>query len=218
MSESNVVSIAAVRASMAGVPSSTSLAVAEETVVVTDIVPARGQWNKTQPDRKTSMTEEQRQLRNAQLLRELFPSFRERIAAIIADLEDQGLRPRIQDAWRSRDEQLELFKQGFSKVKYGFHNVTGKKGEKEALAVDLLDDDAPLNPSPRYLLMLATAARTRGCQTGILWGVPDNMQSAVITAIDMADFDAPVKIGWDPTHVEPLGITISEAKGGKRPS
>ena len=212
---------------MAGVPPPISPAEDDRPIAATAAAPGQDQAqaqagpdgpDKPQADSREPMTEDQRRLRNTQRLRELFPSFRERIAAIIQDLEDQGLRPRIQDAWRSREKQLELFNQGFSKVKFGFHNVTGRNGEKEALAVDLLDDDAPLNPSPRYLLMLAGAARMRGCRTGILWGVPDQMQSAIITAIDMEDFDAPVKIGWDPTHVEPLGITISEAKSGKRPS
>ena len=44
----------------------------------------------------------------------------------------------------------------------------------------------------------------------------------LITGIDEAiankDWDAPVKIGWDPTHIQPVGVTIAEAKAGKRPS
>ena len=79
------------------------------------------------------------------------------MASVIEALEGQNIRPRIQQAWRSPAEQLEAFNSGHSKLKFGYHNATGKNGEKEALAVDLLDDDAPLNPSVRYLLAVFRA-------------------------------------------------------------
>jgi hypothetical protein len=50
--------------------------------------------------------------------------------------------------------------------------VTAADGTPEALAVDMLDDDAPLNPSKKYLLMLAHAAEKAGLETGIRWGSP----------------------------------------------
>ena len=126
--------------------------------------------------------------------------------------------PRIQDAWRSIPDQIAAFNAGNSKVKFGFHNITGDHGEKEALAVDLLDDDAPLSPSTKYLLMVAKAAREQGLQTGILWDLPKRLQDGVEAAIAAGNFDARVKGGWDPTHIEPTGITIAEAKSGKRPA
>ena len=164
------------------------------------------------------MQEAQRKERNRQRIIELFPTFGTKIAAIIADLESQGLRPRIQDAWRSPEDQLNAFNGGFSKLKFGFHNVTGPNGEKQSLAVDMLDDDAPLQPTAHYLMRLSAAASRQGCQTGILWGLPPKLQAAVTDAIAAGNFDAPVKTGWDPTHVEPLGITVAEAKAGKRPA
>lgn len=163
------------------------------------------------------MTDEQRQRRNAACLQELFPTFRDRIAGIIAVLEQQGLRPRIQEAWRSREEQLRRFRAGDTTVKFGLHNVTGKNGAKEALAVDLLDDDAPDMSSPRYLLMLAAAARWHGCQTGILLDLPEAAHGQVVNAIDRGRFDLPVRVGRAPTYVAPLGITAPEARHGKRP-
>jgi hypothetical protein len=128
------------------------------------------------------------------------------------------LRPRIQDAWRSPADQLKAFNAGHSKLKFGFHNVTGANGTKEALAVDLLDDNAPLNPGRSYLLRLAAAAEHRGLVTGIRWGVPKALVAGIDAAIAKKDWKADVKIGWDPTHVEPTGITPSEAKAGKRPT
>ena len=163
------------------------------------------------------MTELKRKERNAERLTELFPTFRARIQQVIADLEAMGLRPRIQDAYRSPEDQLIAFNSGHSKLKFGFHNVTGKNGEKESLAVDLLDDDNPLNIPVSFLLKLAFASEKNGLETGIRWGLPSRLREAIDAAIAALEFDAPVKIGWDPTHVQPTGMSASEAKAGKRP-
>ena len=152
------------------------------------------------------------------MLLELYPTFRVKLAAVIADLESRGLRPRIQAAWRSPGDQLIAFNTGNSKLKYGFHNVTGANGAKESLAVDLLDDDSPLDSRKSYLLQLADAARKQGLLTGIRWGVPAGLIPAIDAAIANQDWQANVKIGWDPTHVEPIGITPTQAKAGMRPS
>ena len=96
------------------------------------------------------MKEAARKQRNQQRLTECFPTFAERVKAVIEDIESQGFRPRIQAAHRTIPDQLEAFKKHRSKVKFGFHNVTGEDGKPEALAVDLLDDDNPLNPGREY--------------------------------------------------------------------
>ena len=163
------------------------------------------------------MTEKQRLARNSQRLTELFPTFAKRLAAVIRDLEKQGLRPRIQDAWRSPEDQLAAYNSGHSKLRFGFHNVTGKDGTKEALAVDLLDDDHPAAEGRLYLLHLAAAAEKRGLSTGIRWGLPQKLRDAIDAAIGASNWNAPVKVGWDPTHVEPVGITPAQAKSGARP-
>jgi hypothetical protein len=164
------------------------------------------------------MDEASRRQRNEEKLAELYPTFRTRIAALIADLEDQGIRPRIQDAWRSPEAQLAAFQSGHSKLKYGFHNVTGPDGVMESLAVDLLDDDHPLAPLPAYLLHVAAAAEAHGLTTGIRWGLPKPLAIAIDAALASQDWQAPVKVGWDPTHVQPTGLTATQAKAGARPA
>jgi hypothetical protein len=164
------------------------------------------------------MTEEQRKQRNNEKLQELYPTFRKRLEALIADLESRGLRPRIQDAWRSPDDQLKAFNTGHSKLKYGFHNVTGKNGAKESLAVDMLDDDFPLASRKMYLLQLEDAAKKQGLITGIRWGVPASLIPAIDQAIANKEWNKDVKIGWDPTHVQPTDITSTDAKNGRRPA
>lgn len=158
------------------------------------------------------MKEADRKKRNTDRLLHLHAPFRVRIERIIKVLEEGGLRPRIQDGWRSPEAQLAAYNGGYSKLKFGFHNCVSKTGDPEGLAVDMLDDDAPLAPRRPYLLRLAAAAEAEGLQTGIRWGVPAALRSAIDQAIATGDWDAVVKIGWDPTHVEPVGITPRQAQ------
>jgi len=163
------------------------------------------------------MKEADRIERNEERLKELYPAFATRVKQVLLDLQSVGVRPRIQDAYRSPMDQMKAFTSGNSKRKFGFHNVTGPGGEKEALAVDIVDDDAPLNPSTAYLMKLAVAARRNGLVSGILWGLTPAEQKEVNDIIKLRNFKAPVKVGWDPAHVEPVGITVEEAKAGMRP-
>ncbi len=81
----------------------------------------------------------------------------------------------------------------------------------------MLDDDHPTNPGSGYLLHLAAAAQKQGLVTGIRWGLPERLRDAIDTAIVNQDWTAPVKIGWDPTHIQPTGITPKQAEEGQRP-
>ena len=163
------------------------------------------------------MDEAARRQRNKQRLGECFPAFRTHLERVLEALEAQGLRPRIQDAWRSIEDQLVAFNKGTSKLKFGFHNVTGSGGAKEALAADVLDDNKPLAPGTRYLLALAHAARAHRLETGILWGLPVALANGVEAALAAGNLAAPVKVGFDPTHVQVTGITVTEARAGARP-
>lgn len=164
------------------------------------------------------MQEAERNKRNAERLLELHPTFRARVVKVIAALESKLIRPRIQDAWRSPADQESAFRSGHSKLLFGFHNITGPHESPDSLAVDLLDDDSPLNPSKTYLLQLAAAAQASGLVTGIRWGVPKQLTLAIDAAIASQDWTANVKVGWDPTHVQPTDVTVAEAKAGKRPA
>ena len=163
------------------------------------------------------MNEAARKERNRERLTECFPKFAGKIGAVIKAMEDQGFRPRIQAAHRTIADQKKAVEGGFSKVLFGFHNVTGKDGKPEALAVDLLDDDKPLSPNREYLIRLAATADAQGLQTGIFFGLPQALRRGLSQAIADLDFNPGIKIGFDPTHVEVAGISISEAKAGKRP-
>jgi hypothetical protein len=163
------------------------------------------------------MNEGDRKERNRQRLTECFPTFAKRVEAVIKDMEAQGFRPRIQDAHRSIPDQLIAFKKGFSKTKFGFHNVTGAGGKPESLAVDLLDDDKPLNPTRKYMILLAGIARAHGLHSGIFF-LPAPFHKAINKAIAENNFSPAIKIGFDPTHIEATGVSITQAKAGKRPT
>ena len=177
------------------------------------------------------MNEKKRKQNNDRKLGELYPTFRDKIAAVVEALETQGFRPRIHEAWRSEADQLKAFKAMFSLTKFGFHNVTAADGTKEALAVDMVDDDL-VNGVPvdytqtEFLLWLAAEAQKQGLVSGIRWGLlklqPDEFAAAAIAAIDSAiangDWKAMLDhLGWDPSHIQPPDMTPEDARKGQRP-
>jgi hypothetical protein len=164
------------------------------------------------------MNEAARQQRNQQRLGECFPKFAKRVKAVIAELEALGFRPRIQEAHRSIADQLKAFNDGFSTVRFGFHNITGANGQTEALAVDLLDDDKPLGPSRKYMILLAATAQRNGLHPGSFFKLSEPQRKRLNQAIKDSNFDPKIKIGFDPTHIEATGLTVGQAKTGKRPT
>ena len=165
------------------------------------------------------MKEDARIQRNKQRLGECFPTFAKRVRSVITEMEKLGFRPRIQDGHRTIEKQLEAFNNGFSDVKFGFHNVTGAGGKPESLAVDLLDDDHPLSPTRKYVITLASIGQKHGLHSGIFFRLKTAAERNMLQfAIDNLDFNMKIRIGFDPTHLEPTGLTIAEAKSGKRPT
>lgn len=164
------------------------------------------------------MNEVERKARNASRMAELHPVFRAQVAAILAEMEREGYRPRIQEAWRSPELQAAAFHAGTSKLKYGFHNVTAEDGTKEALAADILDDNHAEDPRRDYILHLAAAALRTGCMTGAFFGLNEKQKNALYKALVDSSWNAAVSTGWDPCHVQVLGITVEEAQAGKRPA
>jgi hypothetical protein len=163
------------------------------------------------------MNEIERKYRNDSRLQEMQPAFRVRVQAVLKEMESYGYRPRIQEAWRSLEKQMEAYREGRSKVKYGFHNVSGTNGVKEALATDIYDDDYPEEPRRDYLLHLAAAAGNNGLTTGIRWDLSPDRTAAIDAAIASKNWNVKIAMGWDSQHVEVTGMTIADALAGKRP-
>lgn len=164
------------------------------------------------------MRESARIARNQQQLTTCYPWFAQRVARLLEVLEAAGERPRVQEAWRSPSEQIALFQAGRSKLRYGFHNVTGAHGTKEALAVDLLDDAHPLMPPVAYLIRLAHYAMPLRLTTGLAWGLPTRVAATVLAAARAGDVKYAGPVGWDPCHVQVAGLTPTQVRQGARPS
>jgi hypothetical protein len=164
------------------------------------------------------MLEADRKLRNQNMLQEMYPYFRTRVAALLQEMESYGYRPRIQEAWRSVETQMSYYRQGLTKLQYSFHTVTGANGTKEALAADILDDDRPDGVKLPYIIHLAAAAKNNGLTTGAYFDLAPDKVVALDAAIAAKNWSAPVYIGWDPLHVQITGMTPDDAKAGKRPS
>lgn len=163
------------------------------------------------------MNETQRQDRNERMLAECWKSFAFAMRHVIGAMEGDGWRPRIQSAYRSPADQKAAYLAGNSKLLFGFHNITGPNGKPESLAVDVLDDGHPLDPSRAYLISLAHFCDHYRLSTGIGWGLPRTMREEVKVALVAKDVAYKGKIGWDPTHCEPMDMTVAEARAGKRP-
>ncbi len=160
------------------------------------------------------MTDADRTDRNRERLTECHPAFRHRLAMVLAQLQSQGFRPRIQDAWRSPEDQLLAFQTGHSKLRWGFQ--TAPDGLPDALAADVLDDDAPLNPRLDFVFALAKEALLNGLTTGITWGLPPTIRKSLNYAI-LNEATWTGKIGWDACHVEVVGVSVQQAMAGVRP-
>jgi hypothetical protein len=163
------------------------------------------------------MREPDRLARNAARLEEVNPVFRDKLVATIWDLEHEGHRPRIQIAWRSPADQMVAYSTGHSKLQWGFHNATTPDGRPDALAVDVVDDDFPLDPRRAFIVAVSHFARQHGLNTGIDWALPFNIKAAVNAAV-AANVEWLGKIGWDPLHIEWVGISVADAKRGVRPA
>lgn len=171
------------------------------------------------------MNEEARKKRNAAMLELCNPVFRVGVRHLLDHLESWGLRPRINegDSWRSLEAEARAQASGNSGVTWGMHNAMTIDGRPDALAVDLTDDDSPLAPRAVFLHRVNEAVGSLGLMTGILWGHPKGRRltqeekDLIIAACKTGDWSHVERIGFDPLHIQPAGLSLSDARAGKRP-
>lgn len=161
-----------------------------------------------------------RHQRNAEGLAKMVPSMRPKVAAIIRDMESHGKYPVINaDVWRSPARQAQLKAQGFSKVSYSFHTVTGKGNKPESCAADIACFYKGWGVTPDFWLLLAASARTHQLETGVKWGLKPYDRLRIDAAIARRDWNAKLPLGWDTAHVQPTSgtLTLGQARAGRRP-
>jgi hypothetical protein len=164
------------------------------------------------------MTTEQRRALNNERVQKIYPTLRPKILAIIRDLEGKGWQPIIDaQVYRTPQQQARLKAEKKSTVSYSFHTVTGPKGQPESLAADIVDVRYQWNAPSAYWLQLASSAEAHGMTTGIRWGLSTPKRSIINALIRAKNWSAKYAMGWDAAHVEVKGITLAQAKAGKRP-
>lgn len=171
------------------------------------------------------MNEAARRARNVEMLRQCWPPFAAKVGQAIHVLEGEGHRPRINEggAWRDPVAQATAYHSGNSDLLWGLHNATGVDGAKESLAVDLIDDDSPAVPRPRFVRRVNEIVGAFGLMTGILWSnrkgtkLTDAEKAAIAAACKSGDWSKVERIGYDPLHIQPAGLSVADAKAGKRP-
>jgi hypothetical protein len=126
------------------------------------------------------MNDARRTKQNQDMLLKIDRSIRPAVAAVLKDLEKQGQRPLIDGGvWRSPAEQLEKFKHGFSKVRWGFHCATTKDGKPDSLAADIVDANKMWNASREFWLRLGASAVAHNLGWGGFFGLPKHMKDGL---------------------------------------
>ena len=180
------------------------------------------------------MIEILRKRRNTNELALIHPAFMLQFAAVIRDLEARGLRPRLQETFRSIAEQEKKFAAGLSEVRgRGPHTnqllLGPGKSRPASFATHVLDDSAksPADPGNAWIAALAVLAAKHRLQTGCTWakskdsvlvqGKPHRI--ALEAAIAARNEQLVKKLldearGFDPLHIEVPGWRRFYGKDG----
>jgi len=67
------------------------------------------------------------------------PDLRVKVKTVLAALAQRGFQPKVIYGWRSVAVQLQLFKEGKSKVEFSFHNAQKPDGTPASYAADIVD-------------------------------------------------------------------------------
>lgn len=169
-------------------------------------------------------TEQRRNNDNAARLQKLNPYMRPKVRAVLDDLEGHGHRPLIDAAvWRSPAEQAALVRKGHSKVYYSYHTANSCDGKPkpctpkaDSLAADITDVRWFWQSPKPYWIKQARSAEAHNLTTGIMWGLSTTNRAKLRKAIDTRNFNYTGPLGWDVAHVEIKGVSLNQAKAGKR--
>lgn len=161
---------------------------------------------------------------NTQRIQEMHPYMRPKIRAVLTDMEAHGYKPLIdRDVWRSPSQQLIKVLQGYSQVKSSFHTTTTCDGvprpctpKADSLAADIVDASIFWSVGKPFWLNLASTAESHDLTTGIFWGLSVADRKRIHNAIDLKHWASDIPLGWDTAHVEPVGITLTQASHGYR--
>jgi len=129
-------------------------------------------------------------------LHELRPEFRAKIEPILDALESAGFQPKISNALRTKEQQLE-------KVRLGYANPTATDPGAHGwgLACDIIDKRygwKVCEEAAKFFAMLCDLARAAGLVSGGAWFGKGGTRKAPTHKSVWNKFS----LGWDPAHTE----------------
>ena len=141
-------------------------------------------------------------------------NFRATVTQIMNALTEEGFQPILGSAYRSPKEQKEKISQGYSKSKtiYGYHVALNEKGEKAALAVDLVDkrynwgegsEDIKLG-AEKFFKALGEICDSANFKSKVTWGGSWKPKTFKVKGEEFTR-------GWDPAHVQTDAVTMQQS-------
>lgn len=135
-------------------------------------------------------------------------NFRAKVEACLNGLKDHGENPKIFEALRTRAQQREKVRLGYSKTMNSYHLKRGS--DDLALAADIADMAKAWNASRRFWMILGANAMAHSVGWGGLFGLNAKQKGAVVRSfVTLRSAGWPreheayrVHIGWDPAHVQ----------------
>jgi len=151
--------------------------------------------------------------RSSKSINDVDPSFVPIVKNIMKKLRSKGHEPIIGSAYRSPEEQKEKIRKGYSKTKsiFGFHVSLDEKGNKSALAVDLVDsrygwgagnDNIKLG-AELFFKDLGEIVN-KEFKSQVEWGGNWSPKEYKVG-------DQTFTRGWDPAHIETKKMTMSQS-------
>ena len=178
------------------------------------------------------MTEQIRNINNTRLL-SVDESIRDQVIMCLDrmhELEQPAVIHR--DVWRSPALQELKFRQGVSKLKWGYHCAT-RNGKPASLACDIVHIDhawfskfdATYKADEYFWLCLGRSAKEAGLDWGgeWMWNWPSKEATEKvrklnerIDTLDATGLETARDFGWDVAHIEVRGVSAEEAAQGWR--
>jgi hypothetical protein len=106
-------------------------------------------------------------LTNEKRILTLHPKLRTKVRKVLEGLKARGYQPLVASAYRSPEEQLRIYRQGRSTVRFSYH-CAQEKGQPAALAADIVDARYLWNVPQDHAFWKALGHLARA--QGLVWG------------------------------------------------
>jgi uncharacterized protein YoaH (UPF0181 family) len=137
-------------------------------------------------------------------------NLRAKIQTILYHLAARGYADAfIAEAMRTREEQAEKVRKGYSKTMKSYHLLRGSDGK--GLAADIVPRSTGWNAPKRYWMMLGWVCHEHGVGWGGVFSLTTAKQQALLESMQRLsekgwpegpDPDYQTPIGWDPAHCQ----------------